>query len=75
MKRPTWPTATKTSALLLNRRGGRLSDRFARAIITALGEQVGLGDDSAGGFGPHVLRHTFTTQLLRGGADDRVSLT
>ena len=68
-QRPAWPTAAQTPALLLNRRGGRLSDRSARAIITALGEQVGLGKDPTGGFGPHVLRHTFATQLLRGGAD------
>lgn len=67
--RTAWPGADASPALLLNRRGGRLSDRSARTIITGLGEQVGLGRDDSDGFGPHVLRHTFATQLLRGGAD------
>jgi len=67
----TWPHAQDSPALLLARRGGRLSDRAARTIITDLGEHVGLGADTSGGigFGPHALRHTFVTQLLRGGAD------
>ncbi|WP_298800455.1 tyrosine recombinase XerC [uncultured Pseudonocardia sp.] len=53
-QRPTWPGADHSAALLLNRRGGRLSDRSARTIITGLGEQVGLGDRDGPGFGPHI---------------------
>lgn len=43
---------------------GRLTDRAARDVITALGED--LADDD---FGPHTLRHTFATQLVRAGVD------
>jgi site-specific recombinase XerC len=46
--RPTWPGADAAPAVLLNRRGGRLSDRSARTIITTLGEHVGLGHDDRG---------------------------
>ncbi len=66
-ERPSWAGASETSALLLSRRNGRLSDRSARSIITAMGERVGLGDDEP--FGPHVLRHTFATQMIRQGTD------
>lgn len=54
-------------ALLLNRSGGRLSDRAARTVICSFGEAAGLGDDEP--FGPHVLRHTFGYQLVRRGVD------
>ncbi len=50
-QRPHWPHAQDSPALLLNRRGGRLSDRAARTIITDLGEHVGLGADTPAGSG------------------------
>ena len=50
----TGRTPTPTPALLLNIRGGRLSSRGARDIITAIGEHANLGPE----FSSHVLRHT-----------------
>jgi site-specific recombinase XerD len=68
-ERRGWPGAGDTPALLLNRRGGRLGDRSVRAIIERLGELAGLDDDLLDTFGPHALRHTFGTQLVRAGVD------
>ncbi|MEV4111957.1 tyrosine-type recombinase/integrase [Nonomuraea sp. NPDC049695] len=67
--RTAWKGADTHTALFLNHRGGRLSDRAARDIITGLGDAVGLNDDPTEPFSPHVLRHTFATELLRGGKD------
>jgi integrase/recombinase XerC len=68
-ERPRWINADASQTLLLNSRGGRLSDRSVRAIIGGFGELAGLGDDPLRPFGPHVLRHTFGTQLVRAGVD------
>ncbi|MFB4274563.1 tyrosine-type recombinase/integrase [Nonomuraea sp. MTCD27] len=62
--RADWKGADST-AVFLNHRGGRLSDRAARDIITGLGDAIGLNDDPTEPFSPHVLRHTFATQLSR----------
>ncbi|RSN15634.1 hypothetical protein DMB42_02130 [Nonomuraea sp. WAC 01424] len=67
--RAGWKGAATHPALFLNQRGGRLSDRAARDIITGLGDAVGLGDDPTEPFSSHVLRHTFATQLIRHGTD------
>ncbi|MFI7106029.1 tyrosine-type recombinase/integrase [Nonomuraea sp. NPDC050227] len=67
--RAGWKGAGTHPALFLNQRGGRLSDRAARDIITGLGDAVGLGEDPTEPFSSHVLRHTFATQLIRHGTD------
>lgn len=64
-ERPTWPGADTNPALFLNHRGGRLSVRGARDIIARIANAAGLDDDTTA----HVLRHTFATTLVRGGAD------
>lgn len=54
-ERPDWPGAD-TAPFMLNRRGGRLTDRTVNDTIAGIGEQVGIEDLT-----PHVLRHTFGT--------------
>jgi len=56
-----------TSALFLNRKGGRLSDRGIRRIVVKYGEQALLGKHVK----PHALRHSFASHLLQSGADLR----
>ncbi len=64
-ERPDWPGATANPALLLNRRGGRLTTRGARDVLVALAAEAHLEEE----FTSHVLRHTFGTTLVRSGHD------
>ncbi len=50
--------------LFLNRSGGRLSERSVARIVKGLSLGAGLG----GRLHPHVLRHSFASHLLGGGA-------
>ena len=57
-----------SGALFVNRYGGRISDRGVRKIFTRYCAQAATRLKIT----PHVLRHTFATHLLAGGADLRL---
>jgi integrase/recombinase XerC len=56
-----------TDALLINRRGGRLTTRSVGRIIKKIAVAKGLSPDVH----PHTLRHAFGTHMLEEGADLR----
>lgn len=62
-----WARRGDAEALLLNRRGGRLSRQGAWGVVRKYGEAVGLADRLS----PHVLRHSCATHMLDHGADVR----
>src|SRR6266853_6855675 len=60
-------TRRSTSALLINRRGGRITTRNVGRIIKKIAVAKGLSPDVH----PHTLRHAFGTHMLEEGADLR----
>ena len=57
-----------TAGIFLNVRGGRLSRQSAWQVLQDAAERAGI----TSGVSPHMLRHSFATHLLEGGADVRV---
>lgn len=57
-----------TPAIFLNVRGGRLSRQSAWQVLQDAAERAGINS----GVSPHMMRHSFATHLLEGGADVRV---
>lgn len=60
-----WVINGRESGPLFTGRGERISVRYVQDLVARLGKEAGIREPVS----PHVLRHSFATHLIEGGAD------